>query len=910
MAEPISGRFDLGGADMADAFAGAGLGVPRVWATASVPVPVIREPTPSWIDLDLSHVDPADVVSDAERLRARWRAAVGGVGVAGVGVASHRVRLVAGEADAGALALARRVRRAEGVGSLAVIDPDLAFLPQWGWPLRVLRDAGGVAAGVADEPAGPADPGRVGGLLRIVDLAALGAGSIADFAFIADDADVRALARTYGVRVNALVYSGTLDDAGLWSQVRALADQLCATAIIVPDVDDGTSLASWFERVVEEVSHQDPLDVAIGKASTRGIAIIGRSEVGAPLEDIRGRMRDSYISHVVRTRGQVTVRLPPVLELPAQGAAIDDEVDPAHQVREVREANELDIDLLPEPDARRILEYAITRDGVAATAAFRGGAAHEFAIWIGDGLSGAAHARTPAGEPAFIDDPDLAEGARAEVVVWARDLAMQRRVVRIGRSRKSETASFDIVVPAEPADFALYVALVLDGRLAQSGVIRGPVTATGDATEGGEPIEFVVGPELADLGVVAPGGGADAMTLIEQGDTVHGMAPPGSGEEALFDRPIGSIELSRLDDHFEQSVQILVTAQSDSKKSTWLASKDGAKAFAELAAIGFRAYRSLVDAFANPEPERLRAITDSTLVHVAVFDAAESRLAIELLYDREKPDPGAGWCAGFDEALETGTCPVCRPWDPAVDVEGPIPVCPAGFWGVRKQIERVSQEFVSPEIPAALHNRRSAPGATLEGLANLRVGVSDRVDSAAVDAKKPTEVMLDAIRAAVPGEVSLIRDWTTWRTEIESGRPQLLVLLTHSEQQSLELGAADLVDSDRIKSTFVRTPFADSPPGPVVLLLGCDTSTTTELSSFVQTFRARGASVVIGTIGRTLGRYAAPIAGELIALFNDPAGPATVGEALTIVRRRTMRKGWVTGLLMTAFTDSSYSLRR
>ena len=93
---------------------------------------------------------------------------------------------------------------------------------------------------------------------------------------------------------------------------------------------------------------------------------------------------------------------------------------------------------------------------------------------------GAAGLKFAASEDiATIDSDDLQEGALCEILVWDSGGALQSAVVRVGHSRTSDVATFDVTVPKRASDYALSVALILNGRVAQMGVLRGPVTATG-----------------------------------------------------------------------------------------------------------------------------------------------------------------------------------------------------------------------------------------------------------------------------------------------------------------------------------------------------------------------------------------------------------------------------------------------
>lgn len=836
----------------------------------------------AWTAFDPASVGVPARPADPARLAATWQSVRGATADS-----ARRVRALTDGVDAGMLELGLRLRRTDAVGSVMVVDHRLDFTPQWGWPLRVLTAKGSLGSDVAAELNRGTRAPWLDDFVRFVESGGHPPGSVLDFAFLGEESDIQSLARLRGVSVNALVYDLDPSSHHLWEQVRTLAVQLRTSAIIVPRVAEPAALAGWFENLVEEVSHRRPLDVAVGNASPAGVMINGWAGAVAPLELAHSR-----------------IRLTDVREAELEGMRLDGT------------AERRPPDALPEPASPRYLQARVLRDGVRATEAFRAGARHTARLWIGLPDPDSLVPRTADGKPVAIEGEGLREGAPAEIVVWTEGGDPQHRVVRIGKDRTSDAAEFEVDVPRDAREFTLHVMLVLDGRVAQSGEIRGPVTPGGGRARrvAAGRIDFLAGPELADLGTVSPSVQTDVLTLIAEGDTLYELVPPDDATpEALARRRIVKSGMKELGAHFTRSTSLLYAAQHSSEEDGWLRSEEGAGVFADIAADGFEAYFALVTAFANREPERLRAITDSTLVHLALADGTEDRVPIELLYDRERPGATAVWCDGFDEALATGRCPVCPPWSPDVAVEDPA-VCPAGFWGLRKQIERVSHGFVGGDDPEG-SIRRSTPDQSLGGLSALQIAVSDNVDKSSQPDGEPTRIMTERIESALGTAPALIHDWGTWRAQIEARRPQLLVVLAHSEVDLLQIGEKSEVRVSGLKSSDVRAPDVrtgggSASPGPLVLLLGCQTATVSALTSFVGAFRDRGASVVVGTVGKTLGRFAAPIAGEMVALLNDANGPSTVGEAVTLIRRRTMAKGWVTGLLMTVFTDSSYRIVR
>lgn len=865
----------------------------------------------NWDRIDIDDLDADQIFADAKLYESRWHGAIGDVRWA-----THRVELVSKQPIEEAAALARVLRAADEVGSVMLIDDELGEDAAWGWPLRMFHLPESVGSAVAAQLDPASTPWWFEELVDMLSVDSPKLGSTVDFVFVANDNDLRRFAAMRGLRVNAVVVAGVDASAEWLKQIHALARQLSAVALLIPELDDSESLAHWLIRLIENLTHRNSIDVAMGKSSQHGVVIT--SVLEAPLDNVIGRMRARFVA-IAKERGQAIdlshdvgrSMLPDPLRFDMPDRYFDAESAGASRIRELREANEFAVDLIADADADRYLQTAITRlDNDDVRAAFKAGETHELHIWIGNGATGFLRAKTATGDAVVVDPADLFDGATAEIVIWGDDVEFQSEVVLIGRHRMSETASFAVDVARSAKNFEVNLALVLNGRIAQGGVIRGPVTPQGGRArrKGAGEIEFVVGPEVLDLSNVQPDLRAGIVTLIEHGDTLHDLgAPHDETDGALFERELQEREISRLGQHLERSITALVEAQSLSKKSTWFRSSKGAHHFAKLARTGFAAFRELVRSeIANPA--RRLAMIDSHLVHLAVFGAEEGRFLPELLYDRPPPKPNAEWCDDFDNALATGSCLVCTPWDPKIAPDDGVPVCPAGFWAVRKEIERVAHQ-VDGTRPT-LHNRRRANADPIGGLDRIVIGASDRVDKAKIGRRKPTKVMHETLIDAGLGAPPLLTDWKQWQDEIKDHAPQVLVLLTHSENDSLELGAKKTFDSLDLWTGLVREPFNTEPAGPIVLLVGCETGVTRGLSSFAEHFRNLGASVVIGTSGTTLGRFAAPIAGELIAALNDPAGPPTIGATLLEVRRRTLAKGWVTSLLMMAFTDGAYLLER
>ena len=109
-------------------------------------------------------------------------------------------------------------------------------------------------------------------------------------------------------------------------------------------------------------------------------------------------------------------------------------------------------------------------------------------------------------------------------------------------------------------------------------------------------------------------------------------------------------------------------------------------------------------------------------------------LPIEVIYDLPPPNHRPRLCPNWKQALAEGTCD--PPTHHVEDVEGRLNVvCPAGFWGISKVVERQavdpSRLTEDPEtrgIDFAVLPAPSAERSTLGGLAPVLFAASERIE--------------------------------------------------------------------------------------------------------------------------------------------------------------------------------------
>jgi hypothetical protein len=290
---------------------------------------------------------------------------------------------------------------------------------------------------------------------------------------------------------------------------------------------------------------------------------------------------------------------------------------------------------------------------------------------------------------------------------------------------------------------------------------------------------------------------------------------------------------------------------------------------------------------------------------------ADAFFPIEFLYRWRAPNDDAKLCDGAkdalgDAALERGVC--------SAGCSGQKDrVCPLGFWGLSRVLERHTfraKNARTMQVPFELRSSDlSSRSGDLQPLTRALVGASDiasKFDTNAVSK------LVSKLRTVV-GEVHEANDWDAWVTQAGEHDPSLLVLLPHHETRAnhdyLHLGKQSELLSTRIDEDHVGA--ADGVQAPIVLLIGCETTfAKVQFDDFVSAFRFAGAKVVVSTVATILGRHAAPAAERLIEIMFERtrSGPIRVGEVMLAARRSLLAEGMPMALGLTAYGDADWRL--
>jgi len=323
-----------------------------------------------------------------------------------------------------------------------------------------------------------------------------------------------------------------------------------------------------------------------------------------------------------------------------------------------------------------------------------------------------------------------------------------------------------------------------------------------------------------------------------------------------------------------------------------------------LAMLGVDLYQFMMDAVKDTPLEG--RLDEAEYLQVVDLSKGFSMFPMEYVYSYACPRDDAAICPHYEEALKIGTC-----WDSCQDRHTGGVVCPLGFWGLSKVIERhafppVDRERLPGDAlvlaqPVATRNTLNISGTTL-------LAASEIVSASAMDQLKSD---LDNIT----GNATLsVGSWQEWLTTVSSSGPSFLVALPHREAQRisghdfyyLEINQ-DHRKCQEIDKRYVLGPH--SPQSPLVILLGCETADpNVPLSSFIRAFRNGGAAIVIGTVAKVFGEHAVEAADMLARhLFTEARKrPVPFGEVLRDVRRACLADGLLMILSVAAFGDADW----
>jgi hypothetical protein len=684
--------------------------------------------------------------------------------------------------------------------------------------------------------------------------------------------------------------------AGALAMIRgATAAGITALA---PEADVGHALGT----LVRELSHANHLDVALTTAFDRGLFL--NIEAGA-LEHARLREVARTRAHEVammaralppmyrmermelRDEGVTARAMPPLAAeiMPSSAVFADAAEGPfTHETMEAAavaaEEEHVAAAIEAQPLPSRFLQAVVepqSGDGPEPKNAFAAGVRNDVSAWIGPEEADAIVDAVAFDESSF--DWGAAESYKLTVVFAPQlpEAKPQRAEVHLFKAGPTKPASFHIHVPDDATEVAARIVVLHRNRVLQTAVLHGAVGQRAVLEE-----RVVVHGAMGrlddrrpfDLALVANHDARNKPKLLRN-----------ASAKVTVDEVSVAVktQIGRITDLLDAAVGL-------ESKGTLDRYKTARELVRNLAEAG-SALRKFIAGDGHP----LDAL--AAMKRISVLTVGDSwSLPIELVYAYDTPRSDA-LCPNYIATKGMGPCTKanCPPMTGSRDF-----VCPLGFWGLSKTIERY---HVSDD-------QRTKPGgkAVLLGDATathtpLKV---TRVAFAADNKVTPREQ--NAVATALG--VEPIADWGAWQTELGT-ETQLLVLLPHTQyknvpQPSLFIGKEQRLGLFDIDESMVT---GGHDVHPLVVLFGCKTTGDVENpSGFVSQFMTSKSAVVFSSLTKLLGTHAADMAKRVTAQLRADAKPRPIADRLTEFRRTCVWDSLIAALAVTAYGDADWSV--
>lgn len=686
----------------------------------------------------------------------------------------------------------------------------------------------------------------------------------------------------------------------------------------------------WVNAVVEGLSHDDPIDVALKRAeitsSGAGYSALSYQLVtDSRLSETIARFADrlSHVRHYEIDVSDEISRLLPGLGLSGPiyaGALASYLSDAVRNGRftfegESHEATGLAMLVttageLPPPEEMatangggesrgetrgglgdgnevievRVLNGVVKKDAANHALALEAGETYSLEVWIGVLTSESITTADAAAVP--VDELPQGPNAIEVVFVCARNQEeTQRSHVVLPVSGDSDRATFSLLV-TDPGPVYGRIALYFEGRVLQTAIFRADVVAERPSRLGRPEIE-VETIVRAGLGGLSDQRAFDAAIVVNRND---------AGEKAATVIRKDGVTLRSVDGlrpRIDQLISLLTAVADDPDAFESLTSTASLDLLFDAATIGEELHQTFVSD---------HGITDRFFAEgrVQIISATpESYLPVELFYALRAPTVRQ-LCEDWKKVVLEGTCQQCE----SRGASGEIPICPTGFWGVRYVIERHAHDPSFAEM-AGDYRLQSEP---IEG--RNRIAPLESVLWSISENVSPEDRSILTTTLGNGGFIATqATNWDDFEEKVATLDPSMVFLLPHTDQEGvsigMEIGGGELEPVNRV-GVRMREPRTK----PVVaVLLGCETANPKiPFQGLVPRFRRAGAAVVISTTNTILGRHAVPVAVELLCLLKAEAGVQDegLGDVLRRLRRRALHDGYPMVLSIVAYGDADW----
>jgi hypothetical protein len=800
---------------------------------------------------------------------------------------------------------------------------------RWHWPARVAVHSPWVAEDLADVVRRTGLPLPGGGShrlpVKLIDLHQVGEVGAVDVVVL-DLPLTEAVALLDDVRTlaNAVIVldrprqSWPVIDAQLAS-LRAATGAVAS--VLGPPLGKRreTDLATILGRLIVELSHAQPFDVAATTALGRDLVIVGetealvRSDLATATSDlaqaIRQGMREGGAGSSpgrsprpgpsraraqpsggrrYRTAGPPgsTRARPPLAPPPPswpsadalpldlelnrlEGIAHGEFLGERHEASAIPDAVERVEELLRDEDEVRFLQATV---GPKAQRNVLREGPNRVSVFIGPHEQGTLRGPALGNTQLGFDSPQVNTVRLTLVLVPLSPRGEPSRTeIDVPRFGRSEEARLTLHVPPGQARVEARLVLLHWNRVVQTAVLSGTV--------GGDPAE------LTQVAVVHPA--MDDLETRRPFDTAFLLNHDGTGTDALIRHSNGHTWVDALPeiDAVTNRIRKALIGAAGVKRTTRGYHEKLRTLVIELALNGRALFNLLEDNLGqlsgSGDPKRIQVVTAR----------AGRFLPLELVYPRVAPADDAVLCAVWKAGgADCGDDCFASETDDTV-------VCPAAFWGLSRVIER--QYVNSTELNARMLLLADPKGTTRKRLTAQHALVAASAKVAPKDVKATLERLGAGTRQA--------STWEQWVDALADPDTDtdLLVLMPHTipDPPTLEI-SSKLLRMERLEEDYVTGRKTGA--SPLVLLLGCDTAGSEDHpAGFCSSFMQKHAAVVFSTLTMIHVSHAPALSQLLVSLLRDDTrkvGP--LGELVMRFRREALQAGLVSALAVTAYGDA------
>lgn len=477
------------------------------------------------------------------------------------------------------------------------------------------------------------------------------------------------------------------------------------------------------------------------------------------------------------------------------------------------------------------------------------------------------------------------------------------------------------------------ISILYKNRVLQTALLKAEVST--NPAEVSENFKIEITPEAivrADFTGLKERRYFDAAFILNEDVNNNPRVTAISDQYVSFSTPEGLAEFNKQVDRFIQEV-----ADSSKDFARKLDEPNIVKLLGNLAKYGSRLYKSLIEnQILSPLADKLIGQSANDGIgnnpkRIQVISAkADTRLPFEFLYERSSPvGEQVKLCPKAILGLEQGKC--------FADCEGlknpQDYVCPLGFWGLSNIIERHTHSIFYSSIRAKDGSDFRFQAEPIENRDHLEIfrkvlfAASNRADvleQPTVDGKTEiikggVEKISSELSVITKSSLSKIGSWKEWKNQIKSDNPpSALILLAHTKTTSSGILALEIEDGSQadmllesIEPEYVYS--TKEYPQPIVLLIGCETGKAKiDFMNFIAQFRQSGAGIIVTTGISILGRHAVPITSEFLEILDlySKEPNHSFGEAMRLVKQKMLARGFPTVLTLMTYGDADWQIGR